>query len=248
MRVPAARLLVVQHEDDAPPALFGTWLSEAGVSFDVRRPYDGDPLPPGIDEHDGLLVLGGEMGANDDEQHGWLSDAKKLIRSAAETAQPALGICLGHQLAAVALGGEVRPNPAGQATGLTSIGWVSRASADPLFADVVSADTELRAVQWNNDVVTELPPGATTLARAADGTPQVVRFDQTVWGVQFHPEVDADVFGAWAAAGRDQAAQRGIDVDAAVAAVNTAREELHRSWRPLAAAFARVLAQHRRLT
>ncbi|MDP9443988.1 MAG: type 1 glutamine amidotransferase, partial [Actinomycetota bacterium] len=205
-----ARLLVVQHEDACPPALFGTWLAAVGVVLDVRRPYAGEPLPSDLQEHHGLLVLGGEMGAYDDAERGWLGDTKKLLRSAAETSTPALGICLGHQLAAVALGGEVRHNPAGQATGLTAIGWVTQAGGDPLLAGVADGGHELRAVQWNNDVVTVPPTGAHVLARAADGTPQIVRFTESLWGVQFHPEVDDDVFGLWVARGRDRAAARGI--------------------------------------
>lgn len=231
-------MLVVQHEDACPPALFGRWLEEAGVVLDVRRPYAGDPLPRHLDEHDGLLVLGGEMGAYDDGAHGWLTTTKMLLSGAARTGSPTLGICLGHQLTAVALGGRVQRNPAGQATGITAVGWTAEADNDPLFAEVAG---DVRAVQWNNDAVTTLPSRARPLAWAADGTPQAVRFGEHAWGVQFHPEVDADVFGLWVARGRDRAADRGLDADAALRAVERARAELHRAWRPLAHAYARVV-------
>src|SRR4051794_37184949 len=100
-------VLVVQHQDDCPPALVGEWLVEVGCRLDVRRPYAGDALPETLAEHGALLVLGGSMGAADDADHPWLAPTKDLVRDAAGRRTPTLGICLGHQLIAVALGGEV---------------------------------------------------------------------------------------------------------------------------------------------
>ena len=120
------RVLVVQHQDDCPPALVGDWLVEAGCVLDVRRPYAGDELPDDLADHDAFLVLGGSMGAADDADHHWLAATKALIREAAEGGTPTLGICLGHQLAAVALGGEVTRNPQGQQLGLLPMGWTER--------------------------------------------------------------------------------------------------------------------------
>src|SRR5689334_19811156 len=109
-----APILVVQHQDDCPPALVGEWLLAEGRELDVRRPYAGDELPADLTEHGALVVLGGSMGAHDDDTHPWLGPSKELVREAATQGTPTLGICLGHQLAAVALGGVVRPNPRGQ--------------------------------------------------------------------------------------------------------------------------------------
>ena len=99
-------VLVVEHDVECPPALFGEWLVEAGCDLDVRRPYAGDELP-GLTAYDGFVVLGGPMGANDDAQHPWLAPVKELVREARDVGLPTLGICLGHQLVAVALGGSV---------------------------------------------------------------------------------------------------------------------------------------------
>jgi GMP synthase (glutamine-hydrolysing) len=102
-----ARILVVQHEDQCPPAWFGRWLGEAGCDLDVRRPYAGSPLPDDLARHDAVLVLGGHMGAYDDQEFPWLTQVKVLVREAVTTAVPTFGICLGHQLITVALGGAV---------------------------------------------------------------------------------------------------------------------------------------------
>lgn len=99
-----APILVVQHASDCPPAWFGTWLSDAGARLDVRHPYAGQPLPLDLTAHGGLLVLGGPMGAYDDDEFPWLAPTKALVRAGASHGIPVLGICLGHQLAAVALG------------------------------------------------------------------------------------------------------------------------------------------------
>lgn len=96
------RILAVEHEESCPPALVGEWLAEAGCTLEVCRPYVGDALPD-LTSYDGVLVLGGEMGANDDDTHAWLAPLKAGIRDAVAAGTPLFGICLGHQLVAAAL-------------------------------------------------------------------------------------------------------------------------------------------------
>ena len=187
------RLLVVQPETDDPPHRFGEWLEEAGVALEVCHPYADEPVPT-ADGYAGLLVLGGAMSANDDEVLDWVGPVKELIRDAVSTGVPTLGICLGHQLMAAALGGRVTPNPRGQQVGLLPVGWTDAARGDRLFGGLA---TPRRGVQWNYDLVVEPPPDAVVLAETGDGELQVARFAPSAWGVQLHPEVDEAVVGTW---------------------------------------------------
>jgi len=217
----------------------GEWLTEAGLVVDVRRPYAGDALPRDLRGHAGMVVLGGEMGAYDDAAHPWLTEVKDLCRTAVATGTPVLGICLGHQLLAVALGGEVARGPHGQQIGVLEVGWTGEAYVDPLLAPVAALD-DAPAVQWNNDVVTRLPDGATALARTPRGELQAARFGSAAWGVQWHPEAGVDIIRPWAVHDRDDAVERGVDVDAYVEDVAAAGDRLRRTWRVLAEAFATV--------
>lgn len=232
------RVLVVEHDAECPPALMGTWLEEAGCTLDVRRPYaahsSGADLPA-LAAYDALMILGGPMGAEDDARHAWLGPVKDLVREARGSGLPTLGICLGHQLIAAALGGRVERNPRGQQVGLLTVGWTDAAAQDALMGPLA---TPRRGVQWNDDVVSVLPQDATILAQTAYGEVQAARYAPTMWGVQLHPEVDADVLRPWAEEDRGSHETRGVDTDGLLRDIDAARAELDQAWRPLAAGFA----------
>ena len=272
-------LLVVQHQENCPPALFATWLSATGLELDVRRPGRGDALPTDLAAHAGLLVLGGSMGAHDDATYPWLPLTKGLVSHAVEAARPTLGICLGHQLACVALGVESRPNPRGKTVGARSIGWRAGAVDDPLCRDVF-ADPDALVAHWNVDVVRELPEGAAVLAATADLATQVVRLGTLAWGVQFHPEVDHALVCEWAEEDRSASAEPatelrgsqrhsdgraardpatpdrsasaengdggGVDLDHELQQLKDSEEQLLRTGRMFAEAFARIVREDRR--
>ena len=189
-------LAVVQHEDGCPLGRFDGWLRAAGARVSVVRPDCGEPLPA-LGRVDGLIVLGGSMSATDDDRSPWLPAVRRLLAAAVEARLPTLGVCLGHQLLAVASGGAVAPNPAGKQLGVLPIGLRRQATEDALFAPLLGGDGPV-SIQWNDDIVVGVPDGVVVLAATPDGTPQALRVGEWAWGVQFHPEVDAAIVRAWA--------------------------------------------------
>jgi GMP synthase (glutamine-hydrolysing) len=234
----SARILVIEHEPDDPPAWFGVWLQDAGCDLHVCQPWAGDALPEDLSGHDALLVMGGWMSAHHDAEVAWLAGVKELVRRAARDTVPMLGICLGHQVAAVALGGQVHTNPLGQQIGLTDVGWLEAAADDPLMGGVASPR---RGIHWNSDIVTELPPGAVALARAPRGEVQAARFGPAMWGVQWHPEIDEPLLRRWVDDDPVSPRELGLDAERELAAVAAARAELDEAWRPLAQRFAEIV-------
>lgn len=222
-------MLVVQNEADDPIHLLGTWME--GVELEICRAYGADPVPESPEGIDGLVVMGGAMGANDDEKASWLPATRELIRNAASAGVPTLGICLGHQLCAVALGGEVIVNPGGRQLGLLDVGWTAEAADDDLMAGLVGPR---RAMHWNDDIVMRLPDGARQLATASTGEVQAARHARTVWGIQWHPEVDDAVVASWASDGGLPESERQRVLEDLV----RSRAALDAAWIPLARRFA----------
>src|SRR5436305_9355200 len=146
-----ARALVVQHTAHEGLGNLLQWLPAAGLDVHPIHPYLGHRVPPSV-EGDALIVLGGPMGAYDDEVAPWLPATRALLATAIDDGVPTLGICLGAQLLAVAAGGEVLRGMAGPELGF---GEVSVAMSDGLL----EAGT-LPVVQWHHDTVTRLPEGA----------------------------------------------------------------------------------------
>ena len=185
-----ARLLVVQHEPECPPGLLSDVAAAAGLDLEVvdapRRPRLA------LDGADGLAVLGGTMGAYDGATVPHLAPTMALLRRAAADEVPVLGICLGAQLAAHALGGRAYPGPAGPEMGWNRLELTPAGRADPVVGRLGEPATVL---VWHKDTF-DLPPGAELLARGAGYANQAFRLGSVV-ALQFHPEVDAGVLAAW---------------------------------------------------
>jgi len=190
------RVLLVQHEPHERPGTFAEVLGDCDVR--LVRPFAGDPVPATLSE-DGLVVLGGGMAVYEADRYPYLEDELRLLQAATQSGRPVLGICLGSQLLAAALGGSVAKAPRKE------IGWfdvapLPAARDDALFA---AAPTAFAAFHWHGDAFT-LPPGAVPLA-ASELTPlQAFRMGPRAWGIQFHLETDAQVLGAMLDSGAEE--------------------------------------------
>jgi GMP synthase (glutamine-hydrolysing) len=185
------RLLVVQHEPSCPPGLLAAAAAATGVRLQlVEAP--GDPVPVTPEGADGLVVLGGEMDADETDAYPHLARTMELVRAAAVRSVPTLGICLGAQLAAAALGGRAYPGPAGEELGWTKVELTAAGRADPVTG-ALSEPVEL--FEWHHDIF-DPPPGATLLAAGAVYPSQAFRLGSVV-AVQFHPEVDGPLLAGW---------------------------------------------------
>jgi GMP synthase-like glutamine amidotransferase len=195
-REPGARqaptLVVIEHEPDAPPALLVAAARAAGVELRVVRAGEGEPVPASLGEAAGLVVLGGEMGIADVAAWPHLEVTMALIRTAAADQAPVLGICLGAQLAAHALGGRAYPGALGLEIGWVKIELTPAGRADPVLGALPEA---AEVFHWHRDTF-DLPPGAVLLARGDLYANQAFRIGSVV-GVQFHPEVDAGTIAGW---------------------------------------------------
>jgi GMP synthase (glutamine-hydrolysing) len=236
-------VLVVEHEPGCPLGRLEPLLA-ASARVDVRRPWKGDPLPSGREALDGvgaLVVLGGQVAAWDDDVAPWLPATRSLLATAASPGVPALGLCLGAQLLALATGGRVERGAAGPEAGLLPVRATPAGRADALVGAVAEALGERwEAPQAHGDAVTDLPADAEVLASSDLYPVQALRVGESAWGVQYHPEVTpADLLGWLEDHHADQLAARGSGVDAERAAVAAAEPQLAQ----LAAVHARVLLE-----
>ncbi|PLX93185.1 MAG: hypothetical protein C0621_08270 [Desulfuromonas sp.] len=185
-----ATLHLIQSDSRVTSGYFGDLLHSRPEKKKTYRLFEEMPLPQ-LQEKDALIVLGGYMGVHDQQQYPYLADLLTVLRESAEKGTPLLGICLGGQLLAHALGGDVSAKTRGE-KGLVEIRLTPQGEADPLFSDI---DSGFLAFQWHNDSFTP-PANADLLASSRDCPGQAFRY-KNAWGLQFHPEVDADLVQRW---------------------------------------------------
>ena len=201
-------VLVVQHDLDSPLAALEPPLSALGVRT-VTWYALSEPEPP-AGPFDGLIVLGGI--ANPDGTGGDLplERERELVADAHARGLPVLGICLGAQLIAQALGGSAQRMGAGE------VGWVraefaEAAAADPLLNGVPG---ELDVQEWHNYECTP-PAGAALLAHSASCV-QAYRVGSSTWGLQFHVEATRPLLEEWSSTSAEELAERGVPAEAVV--------------------------------
>ncbi len=183
-------LHIIQNDPEVPP---GNIVQHLPIPHSVHHPYRGSRLPE-AEQISALIVLGGAMGANDDRKHPFLADLKQLIRRVVASAVPYLGICLGGQLLAAALGANVAAER-WEEIGSFTVSLTDEGQRDRLFKGI---SPEFRTFQWHHDSF-DIPRDGILLASSAACPHQAFRVGQCAWGVQFHPEVTEGIIRNWCA-------------------------------------------------
>ena len=207
---------VLQHLAPETPGVLGEVLAAAGWSVRVCRVDRGERLPPVDDALAGLVVMGGPMGVYETAQYPWLRDELAFVRRAVDAGRPVLGVCLGSQLLAAALGAEVKPGPR-QEIGWFPITLTDAAADDPLLRGLPPT---LTVAHWHGDVFT-LPPGATLLAGSALTAHQVFRYGACAYGFLCHLEFTPAMVATMAETFADELRAAGVDGAALVRAAPT---------------------------
>jgi GMP synthase-like glutamine amidotransferase len=164
-------ITVLQHSDNTPPGTLTAWLESRGHHVDIRLMHANSSLP-NLRDTDWVIVLGGAMNVDDTIEFPWLIAEKAFLKSAVDEGKPCLGLCLGGQLLAQTLGGEVRKNATWEA------GWFPVKFVD---------GSTVTVFQWHQDTFS-LPHGAERLATNEITANQAFKFGEHVIGIQFHPE------------------------------------------------------------
>lgn len=177
------RIHCLMHVPFEGPARIADWAESRGHPIAFSHLFAGDDLPA-LEAFDRLVVMGGPMGVGDEARYPWLGAEKALIRSAIEGGRSLVGVCLGAQLIAEALGARVAPN-AHQEIGWFPIRFTEAARAHPLCKDL---PVEQQVLHWHGDTF-RLPPGALQLATSEACAQQGFLVDERILGLQFHLEM-----------------------------------------------------------
>jgi GMP synthase-like glutamine amidotransferase len=184
--------VVLQHVPYEGPGGIAVAVADSGADLSVVRLDQGEGVPESdaVAAMSGLVVMGGPMGVHDDLP--WLEPERALIRSAVEAELPVLGVCLGAQQLAAALGGIVTKGPAPEC-GVGEVHLTNDAIGDALFG---AAPTPLPCVHWHGDTFS-LPDGAVRLAGNEAYENQAFRYGRRAYALQFHVEVTGSLVAHW---------------------------------------------------
>ncbi|MDQ0503456.1 GMP synthase (glutamine-hydrolyzing) [Xanthobacter agilis] len=192
-------ILIVVHQAHSTPGRIGERLERRGYRLDVRRPALGDPLPDALSSYAGAVVFGGPMSVNDDLP--FIRAEIDFIDRALKAQTPLLGICLGGQMMAKALGARVSPHR----EGTCEIGYYPLAATD---TGAALLPWPSHVYHWHSEGF-ELPRGADLLATGEVFPNQAFRYGASAYALQFHPEVTREMMCLWTVRGAHNLTKRG---------------------------------------
>lgn len=199
------QVTVIQHLSSEGLGTLEPVLDAAGIPFRSIKIFADERVPADLGEDGGLIVLGGPVGVYQSEDYPYLLDEIRLIESVLRQDKPVLGICLGSQLLASALGAKVT------GSGRQEIGWhpvrlSEAAQSDALWNNI---ENQFTAYHWHGDVF-ELPADAVCLASSALTANQAFRYGEKAYGILFHPEATVEIISSMTVDFAHEAAQAGI--------------------------------------
>lgn len=203
------KVLILQHVACEGPAMIGEALQRRGMSTRVVRVHTGEPVPATLAEADALVVMGGPMGVYEADCHPHLRDELRLIENTLRRRQPVIGVCLGSQLLAAALGARVYPS-GGKEIGWYRVDLTDAGADDPLLCD---APRSFTALHWHGDVF-DLPAGAVRLASSERTECQAFRYGDDAYGLLCHLEVRQPQLASMTAAFADELAAANVAAEA----------------------------------
>ena len=229
------RLLVIVNDIESQPGLLTRWMISENVEFDLRiGGISPLPSPAELDAYDGLVMLGGGYMPDETDRAPWLADEAELVRRGLETDLPQFGICLGGQLIAHVVGGDVRAQTGAPEKGYTRIDTTAEAAADPVFSAIRPRTS---FVESHVDRIVALPEEATLLATSEACEFQAFRVGRA-WGTQFHPESTRANIERWDA---EKLQTLGFDKDTLLEEATELGPESERDSKALFSAFLAVV-------
>ena len=186
------KILVIRNVSYETEGMLEPLLRGAGLELNIVDFQQDAAAEPALEGHSGLVVMGGPMGVGDTRRYPHLTRVKRLCAQAMERSVPLVGVCLGAQIMASALGSEVYRNP------VREVGWYDLAATgaarrDPLFSQLESHEVVL---QWHGDTF-DLPGGAVLLASSPDCPNQAFRYGENGYAIQFHLEILKSMVEEW---------------------------------------------------
>jgi GMP synthase-like glutamine amidotransferase len=183
------KILVFQHVASEHPGNFREVMKARGCTMHAVELDEGESIPD-LEGFDVLLVMGGPQDVWQTAQFPWLLDEMKAVTAWVRAGRPYLGMCLGHQLLAQGLGGEVGPMDVPE-VGISQV----RVEADPIFAGLPES---WPCMQWHGAEVKRLPEHSVSLATSPGCAIQAQRWGRCAYGMQFHMELTHTTTAEWA--------------------------------------------------
>ncbi|HVJ77566.1 MAG TPA: type 1 glutamine amidotransferase [Hyphomicrobium sp.] len=189
------KILVLQHVDVEHPGIFRDFFKTDGLTWDTVELDAGETIPD-VAVYDLMVVMGGPQDVWEEDKYPWLADEKAAIRRfVVDLGRPYLGICLGHQLLAAAVGGQVALGATPE-VGILDVRKTDAGRADPIFKGI---GNPIGVLQWHGAEVVSVPPGAVVLAESDACPVQAFRYGACAYGFQFHLEITNQTVADWAA-------------------------------------------------